>query len=198
ADRIDFSDAATQSIGHALEQCVTDRVSEGIVDALEMVEIDVQNRQALTAVSTGECLIKLFAEHQTIGQAGERVVMCQSRNQRSISLAFFFCAPPLGDVLMRGHPTATRHRSTHHVNGAAICGLHRLARRLFESDSGQKFGTVLLRVTRKGSGFLAMINYFPEGEAGLDHLGRQSVHLDITLIAEHKSRYRIEHAETTR
>src|SRR5207237_4568220 len=88
--------------------------------------------------------------------------------------------------------------STHHVNGSAICGLYRLARGLFESDSGQKFGTVLLRVTRKRSGFLAMINYLPEGEAGLDHLGRQSVHLDITLIAEHKSRRRIEHAETLR
>ena len=44
-ENIDVSNATAHPLGHGLEQLVAGRVTERVVDALEMIEIEIQDRQ---------------------------------------------------------------------------------------------------------------------------------------------------------
>jgi 3-methyladenine DNA glycosylase/8-oxoguanine DNA glycosylase len=51
-------------------------MAEGVVDVLEAVEIDEQDRQSgLVAVGTLQRLVQAVAEQQAVGQAGQRIVV---------------------------------------------------------------------------------------------------------------------------
>jgi hypothetical protein len=51
-DRVGVPHAAAQSSGHRPQQLVADRMSERIVDVLELIEIEAQHREPLAATST--------------------------------------------------------------------------------------------------------------------------------------------------
>ena len=40
-NHVDISDAAAQPIGHALEQLVAGRMSEGVIDLLQIIKVEV-------------------------------------------------------------------------------------------------------------------------------------------------------------
>ena len=61
-------------LGDLFEQGITDRVTEGIVDRLEIVEIKIENRDQIIFVGTPQRNIKLIAKIFSVRQIGQRVV----------------------------------------------------------------------------------------------------------------------------
>ncbi len=63
-----------QPVGDLAQQRVADRVAERVVDVLEAVEIDQEQRAALLAVGrVAQRLVERLAHHRAVGQAGQRV-----------------------------------------------------------------------------------------------------------------------------
>src|SRR5665647_161461 len=61
-NQVDISDAAAQSVGHALEQLVPGRLSEGVINALQMINVEVQDCEPLSPPNTLELLLKPLAK----------------------------------------------------------------------------------------------------------------------------------------
>ncbi len=76
---------------------------ERVVDALEVVEVEAQHRQALAPLHALELVVQPLAQHQAIGQVGQRVV---ARHVHDALLS----ALPVGDVLVGGDPAAAGDR----------------------------------------------------------------------------------------
>jgi hypothetical protein len=57
-----------------------------------------------------------------------------------------------------------------------------------------RLGNVLLGVAGKRADALAFLKQLPERASGFGDLGRQSVHLDIALVAQDQPRRAVEHA----
>ena len=76
ADGIAFAQASAQPFRDFLEHAVAGFVAERVVDVLEAVEVDEQDRQ-LHAVPPrlGECVAEALTEHAAVGQPGELVIM---------------------------------------------------------------------------------------------------------------------------
>ena len=53
---------------------------ERIVDALELVDVDIKQREGLAASSLLELALDLFAEQHPVRQIGQRVVMREVRD----------------------------------------------------------------------------------------------------------------------
>ena len=65
--------------GHRLQQRVADQVAERVVDALEVVEVDEQQRQRAWPQRARRSQQRLEVLHEggAVGQAGQRVVVRQ-------------------------------------------------------------------------------------------------------------------------
>ena len=81
-DHVDIPDTAVQAICHSLEQLVAGRVTEGVVDALKMIDVEVQDRQPLSALNPFERLFELLVKKLAIRQASQRI-MCARYEIRS-------------------------------------------------------------------------------------------------------------------
>ena len=76
--RVSFADTALHAVGHLLEQQVADLVAERIVDVLEAIEIDEQQRQRLPgAARCHDALLQAVVEQHAIGQFGQRIARGQ-------------------------------------------------------------------------------------------------------------------------
>ena len=99
--------ALAQTVAHALgdlpEQLVAERVAERVVDALEAIEIETQDRELLISRQVCKPISRCSRKNSAVGQIGQRVMQ---RHMRDLRLRH----PPLGDVLVGGDPAAIRHR----------------------------------------------------------------------------------------
>src|SRR5258708_25586330 len=91
-DEIVLSDTVFDPLGHSLQQFVADMMSERIVDALELVDVDIKQGELLVPAGSLERALDLLAEQHPVRQVGQRVVMRQMRD-------LFVGAPALGDIL---------------------------------------------------------------------------------------------------
>ena len=71
------ADATAHALGRRLQQQVPDRMSERIVDALEMVEIETENRDGFGAPQVAQDRFHPFIERHAVRQVGERIVVRQ-------------------------------------------------------------------------------------------------------------------------
>ncbi len=83
ADGVHLADAGLQPLGDRAQQFVADRMTERVVDLLEVVDVDGEHGKAAAAAHVGDCLFDAFAEHHAIGQTGERVVAGHVGDARS-------------------------------------------------------------------------------------------------------------------
>ena len=67
-------------------------VAERIVDALELVDVDIEQRELLAVGGLLQLALDLLAEQRAVRQVGQRIVV---RHMRDLLVG----APPLGDVL---------------------------------------------------------------------------------------------------
>ena len=74
-DRVAVAHQLRETAGDRHQQFVADLVAEGVVDGLELVEVDEQHRDdAFAAVQTRDRLLGAVEQQQPVGELGERVV----------------------------------------------------------------------------------------------------------------------------
>ena len=74
-DMIGIADAAPDPPGHGLQQFVADMMSERIVDALEFVDVDIEQCELSAAAGSLQLAFDAFAEQHPVRQVGQRIVM---------------------------------------------------------------------------------------------------------------------------
>src|SRR2546421_6347611 len=67
-DMIGISDAIPEAPRHGFQQLIADMMSERVVDALELVDIDVKQRELLAAAGSLQFLFDSFAEQHPVRQ----------------------------------------------------------------------------------------------------------------------------------
>src|SRR6185369_18076184 len=92
-----------QTLGDTLEQLIADRMAERVVDALELVDVDIEHRQLLARPYRLERLFEPLAEQDPVRQVSQPVVMRQMRDLLVRALA-------RGDVLDGRDPPAALQR----------------------------------------------------------------------------------------
>src|SRR5450756_2538753 len=61
-DVIGFPDAAPEAAGHRLQQFIADMMSERVVDALELVDVDIEQSELLAPAGRPQLAFDPFAE----------------------------------------------------------------------------------------------------------------------------------------
>ena len=173
---IGLAEATAQALGDALEQLIADRMAERVVDALELVDVDIEHRQLLARPYRLQRLFQPLAEQDPVRQVGQPVVMRQMRD-----LLVGACA--LGDVLDGGDPAAALQRPVDDLDRPAARRFRELARRLAERHRLDDRVAELIDVAIEGSGFLPVRDQPLHGAARLGHVRRQAEHLEIGLVA---------------
>ncbi len=108
-------------------QLVADGMAERVVDALELVDVDIEHRELFARPDRLQRLFELLAKQDPVRQVGQRVVMRQMGD-------LLVGAGARGDVLDRGHPAARLQRPVDDLDRAAARRFRELARRLAERD----------------------------------------------------------------
>jgi hypothetical protein len=98
---IPYPHAALQAFGGRLQQRVSHRMSQGVVDLLEAIEIQPMHGYGSIAF---ERILQPFAQKHTIGEVGQRIMVRYVLDAR-------LDAPLLGDVLVRRHAAAVGQRA---------------------------------------------------------------------------------------
>jgi len=102
-DHVAGPDDSLEPRGNFLEQLVTDRMAERVVDRLESVEIDQMDRDVVLALMhRGEHAVDALAELVPVGEARKVVVFGKMRDALLRTLAF-------GYVLENDDRAAARH-----------------------------------------------------------------------------------------
>ncbi len=67
-----------QPLRDAADQLVADRMAERVVDVLEVIEIDVEDRGGrASAANLGDCRFQPLAKEDAVRQPAERVMQCE-------------------------------------------------------------------------------------------------------------------------
>jgi hypothetical protein len=99
------ANACAQTLRHAFQDSVADRMAERVVHRLEAVEVDAMHREGpAMAPAVGEGALQLLAEDRAVAEIGQRVVVRHVGDAR-------LGAPPFRHVLQGRDPAAPLHRS---------------------------------------------------------------------------------------
>ena len=186
--RIGLTHETAQANADLLQELVAERMSEGIVDVLEVVEVQAKDGKLVTDVRPGEMLFHFYAEQMAIGQIGQLVVQGHMRDP-GLRLSTF------GHVLMRCRPAASGHGLVDHEYVASIGRREDALRDLALRQLGQKLVAKLFRIRLQETGLGAVLQHVANRATRLNDLGRQAVHLDEPAVADNDPMRRIEHDE---
>ena len=190
-DEVRILHAAADAARHLLEQGIAHGMAEHVVDALELVEIDAVQRQHLALHHAGERAFHGLAEQHPVGEPGERVV------SREIGDALLR-APPIGDVLVRRHPAAVRHRAVPDNDETIIAQPQHAVARLPARHHGEPALHEVLSLADVRAAGEPMLQDLLERGAGPGKLGRQAIERDETLVADHQPPLAVEHCKPVR
>ncbi|MGY4413766.1 hypothetical protein ACVWW4_005502 [Bradyrhizobium sp. LB7.1] len=188
-DHVVAADAGAQPVRDLAQQLVADLVSERIVDALELVDVDIEDRERLALAEFRDAALQMAAHQHAVRQVGQRVVM---RHVRDALVG----ADAIGDVVMGREPAAGGAGLVLDLDQAALRGLDDRALRL--PGIAQDAVAIGIDVAVERAGVVAMLDHFAEMSAGLHDFGRQAVHLDVAPIADDQPFVLIEHQEALR
>ena len=79
-DQVALLEAAADAACDRLQQLVADMMSERVVDALELVDVDVEQRELMALGGLFQLALDPLAEQHPVRQVGQRVVMRQMRD----------------------------------------------------------------------------------------------------------------------
>ncbi len=131
-----------------------------------------------------------MAAHQhAVGQVGQRVVMRHMRDALVGADAF-------GDVVVGREPAAGGTGLVLDLDQAAVRGLDDGA--LGSPGIAQNVVAIGRDVTVERAGVMAMLDHVAEIGAGLHHVGRQPVHLDVAPVADDQPLVLVEHQQALR
>ena len=90
AERIGLADGAVKASGYGLQEFITDAVAEGVVDVLEVVEIDEERRRrALGTARADKYLLDAVQYQGAVGKAGQRI-MCREEGKLLLTAGELF------------------------------------------------------------------------------------------------------------
>ena len=181
-----------QAVGDRAQQLVAAGMAERVVDLLELVEVDEQQRrQLIGALLGGKQAADLVAEIDPVGQRGEFVVARQMADAR-------FGVAPLGDVFQEHDGAAAGHRlerprqrtAAHRIGigGDHVAGLGIL-------DFGEDH---LAAGSRDRAGENAGVDDVGGTGAALDEIVGQLHHLAEAVIHHREPAVGAEHAQPVR
>ena len=98
-----------QASGNDVEQFVAGRMTKGVVDILELVEIEIENRKVRAGAKLVQHAFELLAEQHAIRQVRQRIVV---RKVCDLLLGALL----LGDVFQRCDPAAVGERLIDNLN----------------------------------------------------------------------------------
>src|SRR5271170_2604211 len=78
-DGVGVARTLSQPLGNAFEQPVPDRMSVGVVDGLEPIDVEIQHGDAAASRDARESAPQILEEQHTIGKVGQRIVVSQTR-----------------------------------------------------------------------------------------------------------------------
>src|SRR3954469_8629463 len=79
-DEIARLGAILEAGGDRLRKLLADMVSKRVVDALEFIDVDIEQRELLAADGLAKLTLDLLAEQHPVRKVGQRVVMRQMRD----------------------------------------------------------------------------------------------------------------------
>ena len=167
--------APSQPAGRAFEQPVPDRVSISVVDDLEPIDIEIQDRDIALSWNTRERAPQTFEEQNAIGQIGQRIVEGH--------MSYSPLGPAtLGDILVNGDPASARHRLIFNLNHTAVSKFLDLDAGISCRRRGEAIGDIFVNVAEKSAGSFAVDKEVAKREARLNDLGGGTIHFEISTI----------------
>ncbi len=184
--------AVAQAPGHRLEQFVAGRMTQRIVDSLELIEVDRhQGDFVAAAIDADQSVVEHVAELQAVRQFRQPVV------PREIGDAGFG-ARCLGDVLMCRHPAAIRHRLIVDLQCPPVAQRHLVGTGRSRLHPVLPLLAVVVRIEGRLPGLGTIVHERLQCGAGRGQFGRKPVHVLIAPVADDQTLMRIEHAEPVR
>ena len=188
-DEIVGADRLAQPLRHPLQELIADQMPQRIVDALELVDVDVEDREGLPRQFAQQHL-GMVLEQRAVRQIGQRIVMGETFDPLLV-------APLLGDVFQCRRPAAVRRPLVDQADGAPVGRrgegvLHLIAAAL------EKPGAIRIDVAGERADRLAMQNEIAQMATGLHDVGRHPEHVDIGLIADDQTAGGIEQQQALR
>ncbi len=104
----------------------------------------------------------------------------------------------VGDVLVRRHPAAVRHRVIHRMQDAAVARGDGPLALLRRSDAGDDVAAILIDIAGEQAGRLAMRDELAQRAAAFHDRRREIVHFEVLRIADDDARAGVEHADALR
>ena len=184
-DEVPGSGRLAQPIRDALQELVTDQMPQRIVDALELVDVDVEDCE-LDALSFQQQFLCVALKQRPVRQVGKRVVMGEM---------FDLCLDPtpLGHVFHRRGPATARRPLGYQPDGTPVRGR---GDDILHTELGiEKFGAIGLHVADEGAEFLAVKDKVAQMAAGLGDFRRDAEHVDVLPIADDEMALGIEQQE---
>ncbi|MHC2438586.1 hypothetical protein ACVMB0_005961 [Bradyrhizobium sp. USDA 4451] len=188
-DEVVRSDRLPQLLGHAAQEFVADRMAERVVDPLELVDIDIVDRE-FAHPGLPQQLFRVALEQRPVRQIGQRIVMREIFDPR-------LRTPPIGDVLERGGPAAVRCALVDQADAAAV-GRHDQGVPDLVTPGIGEAGAVGVDIADERAERLAMQDQVAQMASGFDDVGRQAEHVDILLVADHEPRRSVEQQQPLR
>ena len=180
----------SQPLRHEPEQRVADGMAECIVDVLEAVEVQAENRDAF--LLPVQRLVDLLLEEAPVRQVCQPIVARHVVDARFRSTA-------VGDVLVSADPASARDWMMDDADGAAIIELDDPEARLRLLDQLQDALDVLLAIgALEAAGLQATLEHFAQVRAACHHMMRQTVQLAVSVVADDQALAGVEHHQADR
>ncbi len=171
------------------QQGVADRIAEGVVHRLEVVEVEVQHRVTLPSSAACHGFIQPVMKQNAVCQPGQRVVVGHVRD-------LGFDNPLLSDVLQGHQPAIVLHGCEIHREPAAVRHIQGIGGALAIGLQPQYKAVQFLEVGRQQTrGVGQQRPHVFDRRAGRDAAGGQAQDLRQPFIAHHETVTGIEHAQ---
>ncbi len=186
-DGIGLADQPAQPVGDHLQELVAGGMAKRVVDGLELVEIEVVNRQHFLAMNAlAQRLLQPLVQQHAIGEIGKRVVV---GHVFDLDLG----SPLLGDIFMGGNPAAVGHRAVTNLEGFSVAQLDNAVGRLVGDGNVGAPSQVFFRGhLGKAACLKAQVDDFGQRRAGMDPAARKVIHVDIAVVADDQPMSRVE------
>ena len=176
-DHVELARAAAQTLADKLEQLVADMVSERVIDALEVVEVEAKHRQALAALDALDLVVELLEQQRPVREVGQRIVPCHVRDA-------FLRALALGDVFVGCQPAAAREGLVHNRESAPVRKVHDLIEGLAFGDAFLEACDVFVDIARETAELHPVLEEVAQEASRFNDFRRKTVQFDITLVAK--------------
>ena len=160
-DAVGSAQAFAQPLADLAQELVTDRMSQCVIDHLEVIEVEPKNGEGLIATQLEETIRDFLVELDAIGQTGQRIVQGHVLDL-GLGLA------SLGNVFMRDHPAAAAlHGSAGDGNFPPVRGCHDRRGGFARCQVRQHFGAILFEVAVQGNALGAVLQSSCTEQPGL-------------------------------